>query len=673
MDQLQEDEIIPWVYDPEARVSTHSEQLETGPNALHRPLWVCAWVLTFFATGVAAAASDPDVAQLARALDSDAEGERFEAAFALAEMGPKATDAIPALVNALRKESRDTGMCADALIRIGPAAVPALLRLINEEKWEVRDAARDALQEIGPRATSAIPVLLEELKKDEEDPFRCRSIRSGPCGVAHVGTLGSVVDLLAAMGPGAVPALCQALHHPNTAVRGGAAYSLGLMGSGAQGAVPAIVEAWKKEETRSEADSRLWDMYVWALGSIGPAAKPAVPLLQAALAEFERSLPGKATRLNIEGNCAPPDVEDSQNSAPLAEFATLGNEFQKAESLSELAVALVNIAPDDERTLAILLDRLRRNEFPMFFREEQKVWSAFGGDAVVGLVGLLKHENKQVRSKAEYFLGKMTLENAPHAESAVPVLIELLGDEKRRNTAADLLGNVGLPARAALAPLTSLLTNRNSGDDLSDVARAVATIDPGNEMAIRLLVGELNHNDPQRRERAAWDLQEIGQSAATAVPALIDRLDDENPAVRRIATEALGAMGPAAKSAIPALVAARYDEYEPNVSFGSEGSVYALGKIGPDALPSLLNLLKDGRVGGRAVYALGHMGPAAEPAVDELLVLLSEGKHSCEVAATLGEIGPGAKKAVPALRRLLMDKCRVVRKVASEALEKIGG
>ncbi|MBC8872820.1 MAG: HEAT repeat domain-containing protein, partial [Planctomycetes bacterium] len=339
----------------------------------------------------------------------------------------------------------------------------------------------------------------------------------------------------------------------------------------------------------------------------------------------------------------------------------------------ELAIALASIAPGDERTLATLLDRLRRNEFPALSWKGRTVWNAFGGHAVVGLAGLLKHENDRVRSRAGHFLWQMTLKDAPRAESAVPVLIELLGEKERRDTAADLLADIGPPARAALFRLEALLANRNPGDDLTDVARAVALIAPGNETAIKVLIGELKHDDPKRREWAAWDLQRIGQSASAAVPPLIACLDDENPPVRRHATDALGAMGSAAKSAIPALVAARYDEYEPDEVWGSEGSVYALGEIGPDALPSLLELLRDEMLGGKAAGALGLMGPAAEPAVDELLGLLSEGKHPATVAATLGEIGRGATKAVPALQKLLKDKCRYVRHAASEALENIGG
>jgi len=624
-----------------------------GANAVNRQLWICVWALAFSTTGVTAA-SEPDLTQLARALDSDDEDERFEAAYALAEMGPKAADAVPALVRAFRKESRDTGMCADALIRIGPAAVPALVRLINDEEWEIRCAARDILQDIGPGATSAIPVLLEELKKDEENPFQCRSTRSGWCGVVYFSALGSVVDLLAAMGPSAVPELCRALHHPNVAVRGGAAYSLGLMGSDAKEAVPAIIEAWKKERTRPETDRRLRDMYVWALGSIGPAAKPAVPLLQKALAEPERPSPRKTKKVF------------------LGDIGIDIDAFQRADSFSELAIALASIAPGDERTLAILLDRLRRNEFPALSWKGRTVWNAFGVDAVIGLVGLLKHESDQVRRKAGYFLWLTTLKDAPRAESSVPVLIGLLSDEERRDTAVRLLGEIGPPASAVLAPLEALLANRNPGDDLTDVARAVALIDPGNETAIKVLIGELRHDDPDRREWAAWDLREIRQSASAAVPALIACLDDENPAVRRQATEALGAIGPAAKPAIPFLFAARYDEYEPDEVWGSEGSVYALAEIGSDALPPLLELLRDERLAGKAAGALGFMGPAAEPAVDELLGLLSEGKHLATVAGTLGDIGPGAKKAVPALQRLLKDKCKFVRHAASEALEKIG-
>ncbi len=83
----------------------------------------------------------------------------------------------------------------------------------------------------------------------------------------------NAASALVEIGPAAVPALIAALKDEDKEVRWRAAFALGRIGSDA---VPALIAALKDE------DKEVQGWAVWALGQIGPAAKEAVPALEAA-------------------------------------------------------------------------------------------------------------------------------------------------------------------------------------------------------------------------------------------------------------------------------------------------------------------------------------------------------------------------------------------------------
>jgi HEAT repeat protein len=74
-----------------------------------------------------------------------------------------------------------------------------------------------------------------------------------------------------------------------------------------------------------------------------------------------------------------------------------------------------------------------------------------------------------------------------------------------------------------------------------------------------------------------------------------------------------------------------------------------------------------------AGWLLGRMGPAAKEAVPTLLELLKDGSaQNRKLAAwTLGYIGQGAVEAIPALLVAIRDADEGVRKMACAALDRI--
>src|SRR5262249_47570326 len=141
------------------------------------------------------------------------------------------------------------------------------------------------------------------------------------------------------------------------------------------------------------------------------------------------------------------------------------------------------------------------------------------------------------------------------------------------------------------------------------------------------------------------------------------------------ATEALGQIG--TKEAVPALIAVLRQDHDLDEQnkvvrrFAAE----ALGKMGREAVPSLVATLQDVRAFVRmyAAIALGQIGPEAEEAIPALIAALRDRDSSVRTrtVAALGKTGPRAKDGMPALIAALKDRDPEVSRSAATALGQI--
>ena len=288
--------------------------------------------------------------------------------------------------------------------------------------------------------------------------------------------------------------------------------------------------------------------------------------------------------------------------------------------------------------------------------------------ATTTLSNLLPVRDADVRSLAAYGLGLLGI----NGQKAIPVLVESLrnGNSSVRIRSAYALGQIGVSwpfddsderlttvyQETVSAALKQALADKNPEVQVY-AALALAYGQPKDKAGIAILINALKHKDGFVREAAAEALGLVGQSSQTVIPALISAIGDRDLNVRRAVIQSLGKVGKAdsravipiltaalgdseivvvyeaalalsefgleARPAVPALIAAlrRTNEHDEMSSF-----VEALGTIGKDSVPLLIEALKDDNKKIRlvAIEALGLIGPDAKQAMPFLIALLDD-------------------------------------------------
>ena len=187
----------------------------------------------------------PDVAQvippLVRLLDDPVEAVRNQAANTLSSVGP---EAVPALLDVIRGQGTTSGR-HDTGVRLQRLAVEtlgslawrseeakqALLDILQDPRVHtvVRYSAFSGLGQLGTGAPGVAPVLVDLLRRTTEDP----SLRQ-----AAIFTLEKLKP-----DPAPIEALGEALHDPDIFVRRTAAWALGRFGPAAKAALPQLQAA----------------------------------------------------------------------------------------------------------------------------------------------------------------------------------------------------------------------------------------------------------------------------------------------------------------------------------------------------------------------------------------------------------------------------------------------
>lgn len=266
--------------------------------------------------------------------------------------------------------------------------------------------------------------------------------------------------------------------------------------------------------------------------------------------------------------------------------------------------------------------------------------------AVPGLLELVRRDDVPwfTRRQAALTLGRL----GPHADGAVPALIELLTDNQGepetspRLWAIKALALYGPLARAA-APHLAAILNDSSADQITRLSAV----------------------------EALW---RIGVSHPDVIPVLLQRAQQpaHTEAERELqlaAVEALGAIGPAASVAVPLLV--RFTEHPDEQVRGAAvtalGQMPAAAELFVEALLMRLISEESAVVRDAATVSLQRLPPAV--VAESLAPLLSaENPEWRQRAATiLGMWGKGARAWAALLEPLWEDPHPAVRNAALEA------
>ncbi len=229
---------------------------------------------------------------------STEDGAAGYAAVELAKLGRQAHSAAPQLLAAL-KHPNVRYAAARALGPVGAdsdKAVPALLAMLKDEPTRAgRFAVAGALGTFGPAAASAVHILREELRADGSSEDR------GWVAAEAIGKIG---------GPGAVPALVEALQNKDDQVRTAAIQWLAKRGAGDA----AVIEALKKAQ---KDDAHPWNRKIAAEALKKLTVRPSPATFYTAAKQVPRTPPSAEVKQEADAPDLPSEPPKGDASVPI--------------------------------------------------------------------------------------------------------------------------------------------------------------------------------------------------------------------------------------------------------------------------------------------------------------------------------------------------------------------
>lgn len=295
------------------------------------------------------------VEALIKGLEDEDWLDRESAAQVLAEMGPKAKDAVPPLLALIRREGttesgmgpgRVTEAAISALAAIGPAATPYLLEALTDDDGAMGEATA-ALARMG---APAVPALIEVWQSTNQWSW-CR----------HAGAVGALASM-DPIAPEAVPVMTEALESRDWSMRFAAVGALGKVRL--KDAVPKLAEI-----VRTDPNELVRSAAARALGDIAASPDVAIPALAESLRKDSdavcRDAVAALEQMGVAARGALPEVIrllDSKNpTLRMPAVRTLGNiGFEAEAAVPKLKALLDRLPPEASRERGEILYALQR-------------------------------------------------------------------------------------------------------------------------------------------------------------------------------------------------------------------------------------------------------------------------------------------------------------------------
>jgi HEAT repeat protein len=541
---------------------------------------------------------------------------------ALAQAGPEAKPAIPALVRLLEGEPMFTQVIVVlTLAKIGPDAVPALRKALESRTPNTRVLAARALGLIGD--ATALTNLMAALSDREPSVRRVAATALGQLN-----------------NKGATGTLKKALDDPD-------------------------------EETRIEAAAALWN-----LASDTAALAP----LRKALGSKDEPL--RLRVLQVLAEIGPRGREALDEVSPLFKDESLAVRLQAAQAFFRLGGAAEKALPTITAALKNKEDRLDAVAALTTLASDQTAsmqLAMLANDADVAIrreiasVGLAEKGLEDTDVAVRWWSALHALGRKPSAarlDELVLLLREgLLADEKKQPY-ADVILSVRQPDRAATL-LGGLLRDGSVRVRL-EAAQLLAMPGLDARLAMDALVAALASEDKLLRRAAADALGTVGSEM---IPRLRNLLDDADARVRESAARAIAGIGVPARSLAGKLLE-RMREGESAVRIQAALAYWRVEGISETPLALLDNLIKDVDISERweAVEAIGLIASEARPAIKgltEVLVNLLKDRDArvrAMAARWLWRRVRQSKPVVPLMRDVLGGRDALARRIALETL-----
>ena len=453
-------------------------------------------------------------------LKSSNQGTRTRATVALAKIKPTPPEVVLATADLLQDEN--WSVRAQALMVLGnmgadaSIALPRIIGVLEDENKHVRRSAASALTRVPATTSETQLALVKALEADDrylrrQASYALAKVKEGSGTVSQeLARIAASDNRQASMAAfnvlekqsaeDVVPLLLPLLSNDDYHYSQNAARIIGNFGPEASAAVPTLIT--------------LLDQYphyltaVHTLGRIGPGAKDAIPAL---IALFERSDPSRELRLAATGalNKIGPEPEQV---VPLFREELAKQDMSEASGRYRAALmeAIFTMSGPDDPAVQNYVRRMIR---------DLRSWMAFTRvEAVQGLVAM-----------------------GPAAAPAVDELRDSLRQDKEpkiRALAAEALGEIGGPARAALPDLY-----KAQAEDEAYVKKSAATAIAKIEASTQAIASDSPASQltpvgkrAERQKEIAADIAALSLSGSKHVRAtlrLLERAPESLPAMHR--------------------------------------------------------------------------------------------------------------------------------------------
>jgi HEAT repeat protein len=444
---------------------------------------------------------------------------------------------------------------------------------------------------------------------------------------APIDRRGNALDIFRSLGPEAEVTLPSLVREYNAMVNAGEIMpdwdvieALVAVGDLKAKYVPDFIKALRNRWEPTALDG------AYLLGSIGPKAKAAVPVL------LEQMPAGGWQFSNVVAEAL--WKIDRQTNLALGVFTnellTVRDKQVSLESLREMGPAGKPAARLVLQQLTNSDDRVRTAAAKALSAIDPAIYQSTIGEMNQNPAASVERLTQAIRGTVRERIKALAViaMYGPDAAPAVPALIEVLQRAPPTGVflpgmqwedAVNAVGKIGPGARSAVPALIALLPAKRYDINASEICRSLGNIGPG---------------------------------ATSAVPVLKQILQGSNQWHRLAAATALARIVPEEKA------------YQAPILMGLTNFSYP-------TLKGSENLGKDPRFAWPAKVALWRLGLEKEPPIGEMMPSAEAG-HQLAAIPLLGDIGPPAKAALPYLEKILdSDQDIHFRRMAAIAIRKI--